>query len=245
MDISHLVPPRPTAVPTVFTDALSYSETIGKLIKAVQDLQEDVNNAITELQAEIRTAIENMEADIDAELDTKLDIDDYIVDAVLSTESENPVQNKVVTEAINGKLDASDYVVDGALSGTSENPVQNKVITEALAEVEGATEVLTYNVAVPTVAVPTSDKCFVSCTNATTVVLKNKVNANKPTEVHAIITLGASGGSISTQGITGYTTIESGDDHASTDLVAGDTWEVSSLCWNNKILNVYKKWSTT
>ena len=85
---------------------------------------------------------------------------DITVDSVLSTESENPVQNKTITNAlankqstlvsgeniktINGKsilgkgditiegTGGSDITVDSELSTESENPVQNKVITEAL-----------------------------------------------------------------------------------------------------------------
>ena len=54
------------------------------------------------------------------------------VDDSLSNSSENPVQNKVITAALNDKLDSADYVVDSALSSISENPVQNKVIDTAL-----------------------------------------------------------------------------------------------------------------
>lgn len=53
-----------------------------------------------------------------------------VVDDALSASSENPVQNKVVYEAINNiHID-----VDSALSDSSENPVQNKVINAALAD---------------------------------------------------------------------------------------------------------------
>ena len=77
------------------------------------------------------------------------------VDAVLSSTSENPVQNKVVKTALDSKADASSLAtvatsgsyddltdkptipdgvtVDSALSSTSENPVQNKVINTVLA----------------------------------------------------------------------------------------------------------------
>lgn len=88
---------------------------------------------------------------------------DITIDTALSTSSTNPVQNKVVTAAINGKaasnhthgvatssangfLSATDKAkldgiasgankttVDAALSSTSTNPVQNKVINSALA----------------------------------------------------------------------------------------------------------------
>lgn len=53
-----------------------------------------------------------------------------VVDDELSTSSINPVQNKVITNALNGKVAKTD--IDNALSTTSENPVQNKVITNAL-----------------------------------------------------------------------------------------------------------------
>lgn len=88
---------------------------------------------------------------------------DITIDTALSTTSTNPVQNRVVTAAINGKaasshthgvatssangfLSATDKAkldgiasgankttVDTALSATSTNPVQNKVINSALA----------------------------------------------------------------------------------------------------------------
>lgn len=80
------------------------------------------------------------------ELDNKPD--SISVDDALSSNSINPVQNRVVTEAINGKytkpsggIPASDLapgtipsglIVDSALSTTSENPVQNKLITDAI-----------------------------------------------------------------------------------------------------------------
>lgn len=50
------------------------------------------------------------------------------VDSALSTTSENPVQNKVVTQAINDNK----VTVDSALSTNSVNPVQNKVVTQAI-----------------------------------------------------------------------------------------------------------------
>ena len=80
------------------------------------------------------------------------DITDLTVDSALSSSSENPVQNKVVKNALDSKLDVTDvfatwnYVngnleipnvfsntVDSSLSNSSENPVQNKVINAALA----------------------------------------------------------------------------------------------------------------
>lgn len=59
-------------------------------------------------------------------------------DTALSTTSENAVQNKVVTAAINKKQDK--LTIDSALSTTSTNPVQNKVVTAKLKEtVKGST----------------------------------------------------------------------------------------------------------
>ena len=42
------------------------------------------------------------------------------VDAALSTTSENPVQNKVITTALNGKQDAGDYALKSEIPDTSE-----------------------------------------------------------------------------------------------------------------------------
>lgn len=42
------------------------------------------------------------------------------VDAALSTTSENPVQNKVITNALNGKQDAGDYALKSEIPDTSE-----------------------------------------------------------------------------------------------------------------------------
>lgn len=90
------------------------------------------------------------------------------VDDALSGTSTNPVQNKVVTEALEGKQDVlvsgesiktingepilgagdieiagSTVEVDDALSDTSENPVQNRVITAALEGKQEAGDYLT------------------------------------------------------------------------------------------------------
>lgn len=62
------------------------------------------------------------------ELSDKLD--KSAVDSTLSSESENPVQNKVVYKAIQNA--GSKITVDNILDITSENPVQNKVITREL-----------------------------------------------------------------------------------------------------------------
>ena len=82
------------------------------------------------------------------------------VDDELSTESENPVQNKVITNALEDKQDvltAGDNItiedgvisatggagitVDSELSSESENPVQNKVITGALGDKLESTDI--------------------------------------------------------------------------------------------------------
>ena len=70
------------------------------------------------------------------------------VDDSLSTTSENPVQNKVITNELNNKVNTSDLsnvattgdyndlidkpTIDNALSNQSTNAVQNKVVTESL-----------------------------------------------------------------------------------------------------------------
>ena len=61
---------------------------------------------------------------------TKSDGVSIVIDSELSTTSENAVQNKVVTDAINKKQDT--MTIDSALSVSSTNPVQNKIITSAL-----------------------------------------------------------------------------------------------------------------
>ena len=54
------------------------------------------------------------------------------IDNELNFTSENPVENRVITEAISSlssnKLDLSAYVVDSALNETSINPVENRAI---------------------------------------------------------------------------------------------------------------------
>ena len=69
----------------------------------------------------LENSIDNLKTD-------KLNISD--VDSTLSPTSENPVQNKVVYEAIQNA--GSKITVDSTLSPTSENPVQNKVVTQAI-----------------------------------------------------------------------------------------------------------------
>lgn len=48
------------------------------------------------------------------------------IDSTLSATSTNPVQNKVITNALNTKFDKAN--IDSTLSATSTNPVQNKVL---------------------------------------------------------------------------------------------------------------------
>ena len=90
------------------------------------------------------------------------------VDAALSDSSLNPVQNKVIKEALDGKLgktetaaaathdgagnvivdtyakktDITNITVDSLLSSTSTNPVQNKVIYSALADKMSTEDIL-------------------------------------------------------------------------------------------------------
>lgn len=61
---------------------------------------------------------------------TKSDDVSIVIDSELSTTSENAVQNKVVTDALNNKQNK--LTIDSALSTTSTNPVQNKVVTNAV-----------------------------------------------------------------------------------------------------------------
>lgn len=70
------------------------------------------------------------------------------IDSTLSATSTNPVQNKVVTEALNAKADktyvdntVANITVDSELSKTSTNPVQNKVVTDALSKTQKAVRV--------------------------------------------------------------------------------------------------------
>ena len=53
------------------------------------------------------------------------------IDNALSSTSENPVQNKVIKDALD-QIVAGGVIIDNAISSTSENPVQNKIINTAL-----------------------------------------------------------------------------------------------------------------
>ena len=74
------------------------------------------------------TNINTLKTDVNSLKTDKLD--KSAVDSTLSPTSENPVQNKVVYEAIQNA--GSKITVDNVLSPTSENPVQNKVVTQAI-----------------------------------------------------------------------------------------------------------------
>ena len=54
------------------------------------------------------------------------------VDDELSSNSTNPVQNKVINSALGNKLDSSAYVVDSTLNSTSRSPNGNlRMVTSA------------------------------------------------------------------------------------------------------------------
>lgn len=63
--------------------------------------------------------------------DDAVELTNVTVDDVLSDDSINPVQNKIIKAALD-TLSAAGVVVDSTLSTESINPVQNKVITEAI-----------------------------------------------------------------------------------------------------------------
>jgi len=73
-------------------------------------------------------------------LDDITNIDEFKVevDSELSDTSENPVQNKVIAEAL--KNAGSKVEVDTELSGSSENPVQNKVIHAAMEQKQSVSD---------------------------------------------------------------------------------------------------------
>lgn len=69
------------------------------------------------------------------------------VDSELSTTSENPVQNKVITNAINGKQDAGDYALKSEIPDTSELATKEELAAKL--------DTATYNVDKPTFALKT------------------------------------------------------------------------------------------
>lgn len=80
--------------------------------------------------------------DFTTEEKTKLSgLENTIVDAVLNSTSTNPVQNKVIYEALQSATSGAVTIVDAELSDNSENPVQNKVIKAALDEKAIASDV--------------------------------------------------------------------------------------------------------
>ena len=80
--------------------------------------------------------------DFTTEEKTKLSgLENTIVDAVLNSTSTNPVQNKVIYEALQSATSGAVTIVDSELSDSSENPVQNKVIKAALDEKAIASDV--------------------------------------------------------------------------------------------------------
>ncbi len=129
-----------------------------------------------------------------------------MVDDSLSPSSANPVQNKVINEAIveiNEKLNgiedgANKTIVDEALSETSTNPVQNKVLNEYLATIrkkldgieEGATKTVVDEERSATSTNPLQNKVI----NASLTALENKLGGIP--KVLPAQSLTASGGSL-------------------------------------------------
>ena len=69
-----------------------------------------------------------------------------IIDDSLSSTSENPVQNKVIKQALDN---IPVITVDSSLSSSSENPVQNKVIKQALENKWSSIDLLIDSTALP------------------------------------------------------------------------------------------------
>ena len=65
------------------------------------------------------------------------------VDSTLNGTSTNPVQNKVIYEALQNATGGATVIVDSDLSEDSTNPVQNKVITSALNKKANAEDAVT------------------------------------------------------------------------------------------------------
>ena len=141
------------------------TDNVESVIKNVQDAIELVDTKLTELETttdnltnekiDSLTLSENTliakangitKATITLPTSTSSDSGSSItVDSSLSTDSTNPVQNKIVTNALNNKANSSHThsyndltdkptipTVDSSLSSTSTNAIQNKVVTEAL-----------------------------------------------------------------------------------------------------------------
>jgi hypothetical protein len=66
---------------------------------------------------------------------SKISIEPIKVDSVLSLESTNPVQNKVITRKLN-ELEGRIPTIDSELSRESENPVMNRTVTNKICEID-------------------------------------------------------------------------------------------------------------
>ena len=124
---------------------------------------EDEVDTLLESKAGLDTATTSANGLMSSEDKTKLngiesEANKTVVDSSLSGSSENPVQNKIIKNALDNKVDVvdgkglstNDYtteektklagieaqanktIVDSSLSSTSENPVQNKTVKSAL-----------------------------------------------------------------------------------------------------------------
>lgn len=111
---------------------------------AISAVSADKATKADQVGSAITTVLEGFNEDADGKLTYKgesiVEVDD-----ALDEESENPVQNKVIAEA----LKHVSIDVDDEMSETSENPVQNKVITKAISDIEDTIEELTQNYSNP------------------------------------------------------------------------------------------------
>ena len=101
------------------------SELIGKFGKLA--FKDEVNLDSIEFNNASQTEDGLMSKEDKTKLDS-IPSTGFFVDSELSEDSENPVQNKVITKA----LKSVSIPVDEELNFTSINPVQNKVITSEL-----------------------------------------------------------------------------------------------------------------
>ncbi|MBQ9024848.1 MAG: hypothetical protein IJ104_00500 [Methanobrevibacter sp.] len=87
------------------------------------------------------------ETEVTTKLNAKSDTNHtHPVDSSLSSSSTNPVQNKILKEAIDDKANANHtHAIDTALNNSSTNPVQNKVINSALSNKANANHTHTIN----------------------------------------------------------------------------------------------------
>lgn len=136
---------------------------------AITNIQSTVDEQISTINTKISSIEGQVAGKVDAVAGKELSSNDFTdafkeklenlqVDSVLNSTSANPVENKVIYEALGGKVDkesgkglssndftdelkdklvnlnpgGSAITVDAELSATSENPVQNKVIYTAL-----------------------------------------------------------------------------------------------------------------